>query len=145
MGLVKRILSGRLHKYLELFPVVAVIGPRQAGKTTFAQMELPDWRYFDLENPSDFGRISSDRDFFLSQYGDQCIIDEAQILPELFSAIRSYVDRARNKKGSIVLLGSVNPLLVKNISESLSGRIGFIELCPFHFKEAKSSNTETFL
>lgn len=139
MGLVKRILSERLHKYLKLFPVVAVIGPRQAGKTTFARMELPDWRYFDLEKPSDYGRISSDMDFFLSQYGEQCIIDEAQTLPELFPAIRSHVDRVRNKKGRIVLLGSVNPLLVKNISESLSGRIAFIELCPFHFKEAKLS------
>ena len=139
MRFVKRELSGKLQKYLKLFPVVAVIGPRQAGKTTFAQMELPDWRYFDLEKPSDFGRISSDREFFLNQYGEKCIIDEAQTLPELFPALRSHIDRARQKKGRIVLLGSVNPLLVKSISESLSGRIGFIELAPFNFQEAKSS------
>ncbi|MFA4830268.1 MAG: ATP-binding protein [Thermodesulfovibrionales bacterium] len=138
MRLVKRSLSGKLHAYLKLFPVVAIIGPRQAGKTTFARMELPDWGYFDLEKPSDFGRISSDREFFLSQYGEKCIIDEAQTLPELFPALRSHIDRSRNKKGRMVLLGSVNPLLVKSISESLSGRIGFIELSPFHFKEAKS-------
>lgn len=138
MRLVKRALSKKLHKYLKLFPVVAVIGPRQAGKTTFAKMELPDWRYFDLEKPSDFGRISSDREFFLSQYGEKCIIDEAQTLPEIFPALRSFIDKARQKKGRIVLLGSVNPLLVKNISESLSGRIGFIEISPFSFQEAKS-------
>jgi predicted AAA+ superfamily ATPase len=139
MQFFKRILSGKLHGYLKLFPVVAVIGPRQAGKTTFAKMELPDWSYFDLERPSDYGRLSSDMEFFLSRYGEKCVIDEAQVLPEIFPAVRSHIDRARDRKGRIVLLGSVNPLLVKSISESLSGRIGFIELSPFHFKEAKSA------
>lgn len=138
MQLIKRALSGKLHKYLKLFPVVAVIGPRQAGKTTFAKMELSDWNYFDLEKPSDFGRISSDLEFFLGKYGDKCIIDEAQTHPELFSALRSYIDSTRSKKGRIVLLGSVNPLLIKRVSESLSGRIGFIELTPFCFNESKS-------
>lgn len=65
-------------------------------------------------------------------------IDEAQTLPELFSALRSYIDLTRSKKGRIVLLGSVNPLLIKRVSEYLSGRIGFIELAPFSFNEAKS-------
>lgn len=136
MSLLKRALSGKLCKYLRLFPVVAIIGPRQAGKTTFARMELPDWRYFDLEKPSDLSRISADTEFFLSQSGDSCIIDEAQTLPELFPAIRSHIDSARNKKGRIVLLGSVNPLLARNISESLAGRIGFVELGPFQYSEA---------
>lgn len=138
MKLIKRLLSKKLSKYLKFFPVVAVIGPRQAGKTTFARMELPDWRYFDLEKPSDFGRISADREFFLNQYGEKCIIDEAQLLPDLFPALRNYVDRDRSKKGRIVLLGSVNPLLIKSISESLAGRMGFIEISPFHYTEAKS-------
>ncbi|RJQ50317.1 MAG: ATP-binding protein [Nitrospiraceae bacterium] len=136
MKKIKRLLSGKLSKYLRLFPVVAVIGPRQAGKTTFAKMELPDWKYFDLEKPSDFGRISADREFFLKQYGDKCIIDEAQLLPDLFPALRNFIDEDRTKKGRIVLLGSVNPALIKNISESLAGRIGFIELSAFHFAEA---------
>lgn len=138
MGLLKRTLSKKLSKYLRLFPVVAIIGPRQAGKTTFAKMELPDWRYFDLEKPSDFARISADREFFLSQYGDKCIIDEAQTLPELFPAIRNHIDSTRNKKGRIVLLGSVKPLLARDISESLAGRIGFVELGPFQYSEAEA-------
>src|SRR4030043_660865 len=99
-------------------------------------MELPEWRYFDMEKPSDYGRISADIEFFLNQYGEHCIIDEAQILPELFPALRSCIDRKRAKKGRIVLLGSVNPLLVKNISETLAGRIGFIEIHPFSYSEA---------
>ena len=137
MKLVKRLLSNKLSDYLKLFPVVAIIGPRQAGKTTFAKMELPDWKYFDLEKPSDFGRVSADREFFLEQYGEQCIIDEAQLLPDLFPALRNYIDRNRSKRGRIVLLGSVNPFLMKSISESLAGRIGFIEISTFSYSEAK--------
>lgn len=138
MTLVKRIISKNLSKYLKLFPIVVIVGPRQSGKTTFAKMELPDWKYFDMEKPSDYGRVSADIEFFLSQYGDHCIIDEAQTLPELFPALRNYVDSKRAKKGRIVLLGSVNPLLVKNISETLAGRIGFIEIHPFSYTEANT-------
>ena len=136
MILVKRTISEKLAKYLKLFPIVVIVGPRQSGKTTFAKMELPEWRYFDMEKPSDYGRVSADIEFFLEQYGEHCIIDEAQISSELFPALRSYVDRKRGKKGSIVLLGSVNPLLVKNISETLAGRVGFIEIHPFSYSEA---------
>ncbi len=136
MSLVKRTISEKLKKYLKLFPIVVVVGPRQSGKTTFAKMELPDWRYFDMEKPSDFGRVSSDIEFFLDQYGEHCIIDEAQILSELFPALRSYVDLKRTRKGRIILLGSVSPLLVKNISETLAGRVGFIEIHPFDYSEA---------
>lgn len=136
MVLVKRTIAKKLAEYIRLFPIVVIVGPRQSGKTTFAKMELPDWRYFDMEKPSDYGRVSADIEFFLGQYGEHCIIDEAQILPELFPALRSYIDRERAKKGRIVLLGLVNPLLVKNISETLAGRIGFIEIHPFSYSEA---------
>ncbi|RJP56922.1 MAG: ATP-binding protein [Deltaproteobacteria bacterium] len=138
MDIVKRTISEKLAKYLKLFPIVVIVGPRQSGKTTFAKMELPEWRYFDMEKPSDYGRVSSDIEFFIDQYGEQCIIDEAQVLPNLFSALRNYVDLKRGKKGRIVLLGSVNPLLVKNISESLAGRVGFIEINPFSYPEANA-------
>lgn len=147
MNLIQRNQAKKLHHYLNLFPIVAIIGPRQAGKTTFAKMELPDWQYFDLERPSDYARVSSDIEFFLKHYGDDCIIDEAQTLPELFPALRHHIDNMRGKKGRIVLLGSVNPMLVKNISESLAGRIGFVELSPFQYSEVRpilSINIEDF-
>jgi len=66
---------------------VVIVGPRQSGKITFAKMELPEWRYFDMESLLiDYGRVSADIGFFLEQYGEYCIIGEAQIFPELFPA-----------------------------------------------------------
>lgn len=147
MALVKRAISKKLNKFLQLFPIVAIVGARQSGKTTFAKMELPHWSYFDMEKPSDFNRVSADMEFFLKEYGEHCIIDEAQVLPELFPALRSHVDQDRSKKGRIVLLSSANPLLIRNISESLAGRVGFIEITPFSFLEAaalRKINVEEF-
>ncbi|MFH1379362.1 MAG: ATP-binding protein, partial [bacterium] len=135
MRYIPRILSKRLKQYMETFPIVAVIGPRQSGKTTFARNVLASWQYFDTERSSDYNRITGDVEFFLNEYGQECIIDEAQEVPALFPALRSYVDRNKSNKCRIVLLGSVNPLLVKNISESLAGRVGFLELTPFLYTE----------
>jgi len=145
--MIKRLFSNKLNHYLKLFPVVSVVGPRQAGKTTFIKNELPSWKYFDLEKPSDFRRIESDIEYFFKEYGDKCIIDEAQGMPALFPFLRSFVDINRSKKGRIVLLGSINPLLMKNISESLSGRIGFIEIPTLLFSEISETvklNLENF-
>lgn len=144
MALIKRSASSKLKKYLKLFPVIVVVGPRQAGKTTFAKMELPSWSYFDLENPKDYNRISSDIGFFLSENGEHCVIDEAHLLPELFPALRNYVDNNRTVKGRIVLLGSVNPLLVKGVSESLAGRVGFLDIQPFSYAEAMAPRGPKF-
>ena len=133
--MIKRIFAEKLKKYLKLFPVVSIIGPRQAGKTTFVKNELASWKYFDLEKPSDYRRIETDIEYFFSEYGEHCIIDEAQAMPGVFPFLRHYVDINRNKKGRVVLLGSVNTLLIKEISESLAGRIGFIEISPLIYSE----------
>lgn len=137
MNPLKRSPSEALKHYLSLFPIIMISGPRQAGKTTFAKMELHGWNYFDMEKPADFNRVSNDISFFLDQHGYHSIIDEAQTLPQLFPVLRSYVDKNRNVKGQLILLGSVNPMLMKNVSESLAGRVGFIELTPFDFEEVK--------
>ena len=90
-----RNITSKISKLLKIFPVVAIIGPRQCGKSTLAQMVCPDWKYFDLERPSDFQLISSDEEFFFQNYPAKIIIDEAQQLPQLFSTLRSVVEIGR--------------------------------------------------
>jgi len=117
-----------LQRKLANFPIVAILGPRQCGKTTFAKQQLPGWTYLDLERPSDRRPLESDIEGRLRSLGDHVIVDEAQRLPELFAVLRALVDEDRATKGRWVLLGSASFDLVKGISESLAGRIAFIEL-----------------
>lgn len=123
-----RIWVEELQRKLSNFPVVAVIGARQSGKTTFARSELKDWTYLDLERPSDRRPLEADIEARLRTLGNRVIIDEAQRLPELFPVLRSLTDEDRSRKGRWVLLGSASFDLIRGISESLAGRIAFIEL-----------------
>lgn len=120
--------DAELRRKLLNFPVVAILGARQCGKTTFAKGHLPDWTYLDLERPSDRRPLEADIEARLRTLGDRVILDEAQRLPELFPVLRSLVDEDRTHKGRWVLLGSASFDLVRGISESLAGRIAFIEL-----------------
>jgi len=133
--MIKRIYSELLRRKLTAFPVIAVLGSRQAGKTTLVKEELAGWKYFDLQRPSDRAPFEADPEARLEQLGLNFILDEAQSMPELFPIIRGFIDRKRSCKGQMVLLGSASFELVKNISESLAGRIGFIELPPFQWVE----------
>lgn len=125
---LKRNLHIQLEKNLQYFPVVAILGARQVGKTTLAKEVRPDFRYFDLESPKDFERITRDPDFFFEQHPKHIIIDEAQEYPELFRALRGVVDHDRNTPGRFILTGSSSPDLLEGLSDSLAGRIGIIEL-----------------
>jgi len=116
------------QRKLANFPIVAILGPRQCGKTTFSKMELPDWTYLDLERPSDRRPLVADVEARLRSLGNHVILDEAQRLPELFPVLRSLVDEDRKKKGRWVLLGSASFEMIRGISESLAGRIAFVEL-----------------
>ncbi|MDO8953476.1 MAG: AAA family ATPase [Gammaproteobacteria bacterium] len=113
---------------LNHFPVVAILGARQCGKTTLSKQVSPDWHYIDLENPNDYDRIKYDPVFFFSQYPKNVIIDEAQLYPELFQVLRGVIDQDRQKKGRFILTGSSSPDLLTQISESLAGRIALVEL-----------------
>jgi len=139
-GMIKRIYSDIFKKQLKLFPIVTVLGPRQCGKTTFVKDGLSSWKYVDCERPSDVTPLESDPEGRLRQLGEHVILDEAQMLPELFPVLRSLVDEKRNSKGTLVLLGSASPQLIRNISESLTGRTGFIELTPFLISEVINSD-----
>jgi hypothetical protein len=117
-----------LNRKLGAFPVVALLGPRQSGKTTFARQALPDWTYLDLEKPSDRRPLEADIEARLRNLGGRVVLDEAQRMPELFPVLRSLIDEDRGAKGRWVLLGSASFELVRGISESLAGRIAFMEL-----------------
>jgi len=130
---------------LKQFPVVAIIGPRQSGKTTLAKKlskrSVKETLYFDLESPADNRRFD-DAEHFLSSLTDySIIIDEVQRRPELFALLRSLVDR-KKVKGKYLLLGSASPHLVQGVSETLAGRIAYCEITPFGLTEIYKKPTD---
>ena len=131
-----RHLQTTLSRQLEMFPVVAVLGSRQAGKTTLLDLAGAGRTRFDLELSSDRLQITGDPDVFLRQQTQPVSIDEAQMAPELFPALRVAIDRDRSAKGRYLLTGSSSPQLSKAIAESLAGRIALLELGPFSLAEA---------
>jgi predicted AAA+ superfamily ATPase len=125
-----------VSEMLGMFPMVAVLGPRQCGKTTLVQSLPGKWSYFDLERGTDFDQISLDPDLFLRLNPSGLVLDEAQLLPELFPALRVAVDALRRSNGRFVITGSSSPELIHQVSESLAGRVAIIELSPFTAREA---------
>ena len=119
------------------FPVVAITGPRQSGKTTLAKMVFPEKKYvsFDDRNMRELA-ISNPLDF-LKAFPDGAIMDEAQKVPELFDAIKLVVDKEKYSPGKYILTGSSQFRLKENISDSLAGRIGLIKLLPLSINELK--------
>lgn len=129
---------------LEQFPAVALLGPRQAGKTTLARA-ITSSRvgslYLDLERPSDLAKLV-DPELLLSRHADHLVVlDEIQRRPELFSILRALIDDNR-RPGRFLLLGSASPQLLKQASESLAGRISFHELSPFDVSEVQLTQAE---
>jgi len=132
---LKRNLETKINNLLGYFPVVIILGARQCGKTTLAKMLRPDWQYFDLERSRDFDFVTRDFEFFIKEHPHSIIIDEAQRYPALFQELRSVVDRDRKYKNRFFLTGSSSLDLVKNVSESLAGRVGLVELGTFKASE----------
>lgn len=135
--MIKRDAASILDLYLKTFPVTLVAGPRQSGKTTLVKSRLASWKFFDLERGADNAAVSFDIEDFLEANPSRVVIDEAQKLPELFSALRAAVDKDR-RPGRYVLTGSASPSLIKGVSESLAGRIGILELAPFGASELRA-------
>lgn len=127
---------------MKLFPVTEIAGPRQVGKTTLVKSKLKGdhFLYLDLERRADREKLRGDTVFFLSQFQERCVVlDEIQFMPELFSEIRGLVDENR-RPGRFILLGSASPELIQGTSETLAGRIGYLELTPFNLKEVTEPN-----
>ena len=131
--MIERLLSTHLAESLQDFPAVALLGPRQVGKTTlaFTLVDEADAVYLDLEDPEDLLKLS-DPLAFLSQYHDRLvIIDEIQRSPDLFMVLRGLIDkrrRAGDKTNHYLLLGSASMDLLRQSSESLAGRISYLEM-----------------
>lgn len=141
--MIKRLLKIDLENSLKKFPVVSIIGSRQVGKTTLAKEILKsvgqDAIYLDLELPSDMNKLT-DPELYLRENEDKMIIiDEVQRMPELFPILRALIDK-KKKNGRFLLLGSASPLLLKNSSESLAGRIIHYELSPLSLKEIEGKD-----
>lgn len=116
------------ERYLSTFPVLCLLGPRQAGKTSFAKHLKSGWRYFDLERTSDLNLIMQSPELFFEQYPRDIVIDEAQEYPALFKILRGVIDANRDQKGRFILTGSSSPEITAHLSDSLAGRVGIIEV-----------------
>ena len=136
-GMFDRLATPLLHAAAEKFPVVAILGARQVGKTTLARAAFPDFTYLDLEDPRTAERFRDDARFVLDQVGDDgLILDEAQAVPGIFAALRGAVDARRAANGRFVLLGSAQPALVRGVAESLAGRVASFDLDPLTASES---------
>lgn len=138
MQVYQRVLSAELRQLLDHFPAVALTGPRQCGKTTLArQLEETIGKpclYLDLENASDRLKLTDPSAFLDPQAERLVILDEVQRMPDLFPQLRGIIDRRRTA-GRFLLLGSASPLLLRQSSESLAGRIAHVELTPLQIAE----------
>jgi predicted AAA+ superfamily ATPase len=131
----KRNLEIKINNLMAYFPVVITLGVRQCGKTTLAKVLRPDWHYLDLERSRDFDFVTRDFEFFIKEHPHSVIIDEAQRYPALFQELRGVIDRDRKIKNRFLLTGSSSLDLIKNVSESLAGRVGLVELGTFKTNE----------
>ncbi len=138
---LQRLGGARLKKLIRQFPAVAVLGPRQCGKTTLVRHLFPRAELIDLERPSDLARAEQDPEYLLRNSAAPLIFDEAQRMPDLFPVLRAIIDERRTARGRFVLLGSAHPSLVRGIAESLAGRIGFLELDPLCYAELAGTRT----
>lgn len=132
--MIKRVAEKSLLEMAKQFKSVAVIGPRQSGKTTLVEAVFPKKPYVNLENPDYRQFASEDTRGFLSGYPGGAIFDEVQRVPELFSYLQQILDES-DKTGQFILTGSNNFLMHENISQSLAGRIGLLTLLPFSMDE----------
>jgi hypothetical protein len=133
--MVPRQVQGLIRSRLRSYPAVALVGPRQSGKTTLARAFAG--HYFDLEQESERLRLDLQWER-LERRRDLIILDEAQSWPEIFPRLRGAIDQNRGRAKRFLLLGSIAPSLMIQVSESLAGRLSLVELTPFLFGELRT-------
>ena len=137
--MIKREAQNTLICLAKQFSVVAITGPRQSGKTTLAQTTFPNKEYVSFDDEQKRTIAKQNPHDFLLAYPNGAIIDEAQKVPEIFDAIKIIVDK-NFQAGKFILTGSSQFRLKENISDSLAGRIGLINLLPLSINELKNQN-----
>ena len=136
--IIKREIISAINLLVGKYPIIAVTGPRQSGKTTLLKSMFPEYRYVSLENPDVRSFATTDPNGFLNEYSQYVILDEVQRVPSLFSYLQTLVDESKIM-GQFILSGSQNFHLVQNITQSLAGRVAMFKLLPFDFQELNSA------
>lgn len=140
-------MQSRISELLRNFPALALLGPRQCGKTTLARYICDNFGpavYLDLEKASDLNKLTDPELFFANNTEGLVCIDEVQRRPDLFAHLRSVLDSA-NRNGHLLLLGSASRDLIRQSSETLAGRIVYCELSPFIHSEVVEKYSEELL
>ena len=132
--MIARTITPKILDLLEKFPIVAITGPRQSGKTTLSKIVKPNYKYVNLENLSDREFAKTDPIGFLQTYQNGVIIDEIQNVPSLFSYLQVVTDE-RNINGEYIITGSQNFLMMEQILQSLAGRVALFTLLPMSIQE----------
>lgn len=140
---IQRTIEKLLPGILATFPCMAVTGPRQSGKSTLLRHALPEYRYVTLDDPAVLEQAHSDPVYFLDSLGDHCIIDEIQLAPGILSYVKMRVDADRSRNGRFVFTGSQQFGMIRNLGDSLAGRIALLDLLPFAAGEMQQTATIT--
>ncbi len=134
-----RTIKKEMDIYLTKYPILVLTGPRQSGKTTFLKNQFPTYKYINLENIDNRNYALNDPNGFLAEYDKFVIFDEVQRAPELFSYLQTKVDEDKIM-GQYILSGSQNFHLMRNITQSLAGRVALFKLLPFDIQELEQNN-----
>ncbi len=137
--LISRHIVAAIEAMIPKYPIIALTGPRQSGKTTLLKSLFKGYRYVSLENPDYRNFAETDPNGFLSEYDHQVIFDEVQRVPALFSYLQSKVDEKSPETGIYVLSGSQNFHLMERITQSLAGRVAIFKLFPLDNQELQQA------
>ena len=138
--MINRTAKEALLRLASQFPVIGVTGPRQSGKSTLTKAVFPDKKYITFDDRTMRELALSNPSDFIAAFPDGAIIDEAQKVPEIFDALKMYIDSSEFKPGKFILTGSSQFRLKQNMTDSMAGRVAFLKLLPFSVKELKDAD-----